>query len=139
MPARKGAEKDVLGGVYQLLNVGAMTALATVYQSVAPPGAAFDYVVVQSPTAGRFDAMQQPGAEVHIEVHAIANKPDLAKALDIVNKAVDLLDQQTLTMTTQRHLALNWESTETFRDPELVNGIPVFHAIGIFRAYVETV
>lgn len=140
MPARKGAEKDVLGGAYTLLNVAAMTALATVYQSVAPPGAAFDYVIVQSPTSSRFDAMQNPGAEVEFEVHAVANDPDLASALDIVNKAVDLLDQQTLTMTNQRHLALQWVGMrDSFRDPEMVNGVPVFHAIGTFRALVETI
>jgi len=136
---RRGALHPLMAAVYGLLNVATLTNQASggVWHGQAPQGTARPYVILQSPRGIRWDSMTVPGEEARFEVRVVGAQPDYGDALEILGIAMSLLDQQRPVVTNHVCCALNWENTECYPDPELVNDVPVFQAVGTFRAYVE--
>lgn len=140
---RRGVLYGLVSAIYGLLNVSAVTTLATggLYHGLAPQDTAMPYVVIQSPTGIAWDSMTNPGEEATIQVHVVSNAPDYAAALNIMNAVIQSADSPVTMPTIANHLVigLRWETTDMYADPELVNDVPVWHVIATFRCLVDQV
>jgi len=142
MKNRRGVTRDLLGAVYPILNVGTLTAVATggLYHGQAPQKTLLPYGVLQSPSsAPGVQSMGNPGEEVEFELRAVSAGLDYAEALQIIELAKQLLDGERPTLTNHLVLRLWWKWTQTYPDPELVNGVPVWNSVARFCALVDQV
>lgn len=142
MNNRRGATKDLLGAVYPLLNVAMFTAVATngLHHGQAPQETAPPYGVLQSPSGYlALPAMGTPGEEVKFQLRAVSAAPDYSEAMAIIDVAKQLLDGERPTVANHLVLRLWWEWTQTYLDPEMVNGVPIFHAVSQWCALVDQV
>jgi hypothetical protein len=140
MKNRRGVTKALLGAVYPILNVATLTNVATggLHHGQAPQKTLLPYAVLQAPgSAPDLQTMGNPGERVRFQVRAVSNKPDYAEALQIVELAIQLLDGEQPTIANHQVVRLWWESTVTYPDPEMVNGIPVFNAVSQWCALVD--
>ena len=138
---RRGSLRQTVGAVYGLLNVVSMTTVATggVHQARAPQGTTRPYVVIESPRSEAWDAMQQPGEEGEFWVRAVC-EVDYMVALQILGLAQQLVDGERPTIDAN-HLCvqLKWVRNIAYPDPEMVNSVPVWHAVATFRFLVDQV
>ncbi len=142
MNNRRGATKDLMAAVYPLLNVAAFTAVATrgLFHGQAPQQTAPPYGVLQAPSGYlALPTMQTPGEEVTFQLRAVSSAPDYSEALAMIELAKQLLDGERPTLANHLVLRLWWEWTQCYPDPELVNGVPVWHAVSQWRALVDQV
>jgi hypothetical protein len=139
---RRGATKDLLAAVYPILNVATFTAVATqgLHHGQAPQGTAPPYGVLQAPSGyAALPTMQTPGEEVKFQLRAVSNAPDYSEALSMIELAKQLLDGERPTVANHLVLQLKWEWTQCYPDPELVNGVPVWHAVSQWCALLDQV
>jgi hypothetical protein len=138
---RRGVTRALIGAVYPLLNVAALTSVANggLHQGQAPQKTLLPYAVLQSP-AGYADlqSMGNPGERVQFQLRALSTV-DHAVALQIIDIAKDLLDGERPTIPNHLVIRLWWEWTQVYPDPELVNGVPVFNAVSQWAALVDQV
>ncbi len=142
MKNRRGATRDLLSAVYPILNVSAFTTVATggLHHGQAPQKTPMPYGVLQAPSGYlAVQSMGNPGEEVRFQLRAVSVGRDYAEALAIVDLAKQLLDGERPTVANHLVLRLRWESTETYRDPELINGVPVWNAVSQWCALVDQV
>lgn len=139
---RRGALKDALAGCFKLLNVAALTTVATggVYQSQAPQGTVLDYVVLESPTSEQWDSMQNPGEDITFNLAAVTLKPDAGAAMAILEVGIGLLDGKRPTVNAN-HLCIRcaWQRTKVMKDPDLVNGKTAWRAVATYAVLVDQV
>lgn len=145
MPAnRRPALALVLGAVYGLLNVPSITdvlAPGGVHHAQAPENLSTDYLLLQGPSAQRWDSMQENGERVTFRTDAVTMRPDYGNALAIRAAAIPLVDNQQVFISDNHYCVVaRWlESVDPYKDPELVNGKPVWHAIDLFEILVEQI
>lgn len=136
--SRVDALSPLLAAVFALLNVSAVTDLATGGVWDEPPqNTAMPYVFLQAPNGQRWDAMRSPGTDATFDVHVVSNFPGKTQALAILDQVIRLVDGERPTVEGQTVVRLRWDRTETYRDPELVNGVPVYHAVGMCSALLD--
>lgn len=142
MKNRRGVTKALLGAVYQVLNVSTLTDVATggLHHGQAPQKTLLPYAVLQAPgSSPDLQTMGNPGERVRFQLRAVSSKPDYGEALLIVEKAQQLLDGEQPAITNHQVLRIWWESTVTYPDPEMVNGVPAFNAVAQWCALVDQV
>jgi len=143
MKTRRGATRDLLGAVYAILNVSAFTSVATggLHHGQAPQKTPFPYGVLQAPSgAPGVQSMGNPGEEVRFQLRAVSSARDYAEALAIIDVAKQLLDGERPTVANHLVLRLWWTGDQPpYADPELVNGVPLWHAVAEWCALVDQV
>jgi hypothetical protein len=140
--SRRGCTKDLLAAVYPLLNVAAFTAVAAggLHHGMAPQETAPPYGVLQAPNASAaLQAMQAAGEEVRFQLRAVSAGLDYAEVLAIIDVAKQLLDGERPIVANHLVLRLWWESTLCYPDPEMVNDVPIYHAVAQWAALVDQV
>lgn len=140
MKTRRGATRALIGAVYPILNVATLTTVATggLHHGQAPHGTSMPYAVLQSPNGyADLQSMGNPGERVQFQVRAISNAPDYATALQIIELAKQLLDGEQPAVANHQVLRIWWEWTQTYADPEMVNGVPVWNAVSQWCALVD--
>ena len=131
------ALEPVSEAVYGLLNVSAMTTLATggVFQDV-PQDTAFPYVayeLTESDTAGTLGQIfYQMGLDVHVWSQYEGNQ----QAERIISKAVELLTFQTPAMTNFTTLLITHDGSNSFPDLD-INGVATKHLLAEFTVIVS--
>lgn len=136
--AHLSAIDPVTEAIVDALNVSAMkSTLATggVWANV-PQATTFPYVRVDSPIETRMDTMGRAGKTVSISVHAFSNYAGPTKAAAIISKAVELLHYAALMVAGHTVVAVQYESGQDAGD-EVVNGVTVYHYVGIFKVTVQ--
>lgn len=135
--AHLSAIDAVLTALYTALNVAGMTALATggVYTNV-PQKTAFPYVRLDSPTENRLDTMGRAGKTVSVQVHIFSDNSGPTQAAGILSKAIELLHYQTISVTGHTVLAVQYQTGFDAGD-EVINGVSVYHYVGIFDVIVQ--
>jgi len=138
---RRGGLRGLMAAVYPLLNVSTLTTVSTggVFQGIAPQGTAKPYTVIEAPRSEKWNAMQQSGEDDRFYVRAVSERGDYGEALSIIAVVIQLLDGERPSITNHLTVSLSWEDTRVFPDPEMVNGVPVFHALAEFRSLVDQV
>lgn len=142
MKSRRGVTRELIAAVYPILNVATLTAVATsgVHHGQAPQETVPPYLVIQSPSAyDDLRAMQSVGERVRFQLRAVSSGQDYAEALQILDVAKQLLDGERPTIANHLVLRLWWEGQQTYADPELVNGVPVWNAVSQWCALVDQV
>lgn len=132
--------RALVGSVYPILNVPTLLSVATggLHHGQAPHGTPLPYAVLQAPDAHLdVQSMGNPGERVRFQVRGVSSKPDYAEALLIVEKAQQLLDGEQPTIANHHVIRLWWEWTQAYKDPEMVNGVPVFNAVSQWCALVD--
>lgn len=137
--SRRFALRDLMAAVYGLLDVSTLTSQAPggVHHAAAPVNELRDYVLLQAPAATPWDAMQSPGEETTFSIAAVTLAPDYGRALALITLAIQLLDGERPTISNHLCVALQWRATETYADPELINGVPTWRAVAMFRGLVD--
>jgi len=123
--------------IYGLLNVAAMTSLATggVFQDV-PQDTAFPYVAYElreNDTAGTFG---QIFYQMALDVHVWSQYEGNQQAERIVSKAVELLTFQTPAMSNFTALLITHDGSNSFPDLD-VNGVATKHLVAEFTVTVS--
>jgi hypothetical protein len=138
---RQGALKASLAAIYGLLNVSSLLTLAPggVHHGEASPNETRDYLVLQAPTAERWDAMRSPGERQFVQLSAVTFKPGYGQALEIIEEAQRLVDGERPTIAGHLCVQLRWVDTVSFRDPELVAGRTSHRAVATFELLVDQV
>lgn len=139
---RRGVTDDLLAAVYPLLNVASWLAVATsgLFHAQAPQGTVPPYGVLQAPMGVvALPTMSVPGEEVRFQLRGVSRGLDYAEALAIIKAAVPLLENAQPAIANHFVLRIWWESTQVYPDPEMVNGIPVWHAVGQWCSLIEQV
>lgn len=136
---RRTALHPTMAAVYGLLAVSTLTnqAAGGVHHAAAPPNELRDYVLLQSPAALPWDAMQSPGEESSFSIAAVTLAPDYGRALALIAIAVQLVDGERPAITNHLCVALQWRGTETFTEPDLINGVTTWRSVATFRALVD--
>ncbi len=139
---RRAVLRELLGTVYPLLNVGSFLAVATngLFHAQAPQATPRPYAVLQAPSSHEaLPTMGVPGDEVQFSLRAVSMGPDYAEGLDIIGAAVPLLENVQPALANHRVIRMWWEHTETYPEPEMVNGVTVWNVVAIWCALVEQV
>lgn len=132
---RRGVVKDALGAVYDLLAVSTLTTLATggVHHGQPPANELRDHVILQAPTGEAWNAMQSPGEDVFFQVAGVTLSPDYGPALAMLTVVIQLLDGERPTVSNHLCVALQYQRTQVFQEPDLVNNVPTWRAVAVFR------
>jgi len=140
---RRGVTRDLMGAVFPILNVATLTSVATggLYHGQAPQETPLPYGVLQSPAGSpAVQSMGTPGEAVRFQLRMVSNKRDYAEAVQMTQLAKQLLDGERPTIANHLVLRLWWEGDEQpYADPELVNGVPVWHHVSNWCALVDQV
>lgn len=138
---RRGALGTAMGAIYRLLNVAALTNVAAggVHHGQATKNELRDYVVIQAPSGDDWSTMQSPGEEDVFQVAAVTLAGDYGPALAMLAIVMQLLDGERPAIANHLCVCLQWQHNETFRDPDLVNGLPAWRAVATFRMLVDQV
>lgn len=125
-------------GIYTLLHVAGLTALATggIGDDI-PQGAAFPFVwyEVQERDIRGFGGGGFP--EVELRVHAFSTYPGALEAQTIIQKVIQLLRDQVVTVAGYRQAGkIFYDETVSLPNSE-VNGVKVYELVSLFRIYVE--
>lgn len=146
MTVRRDATEPLLEAIWPLLNVAAFTAVATsgLFRSQAPQATAPPYGILQSAAAYEALPVMQGGQvaigqEIRFQIRGVSAGLDDAEAVLIAQQAIQLLDGVVPNVANHLVLRLWWEWTQTYKDPELVNGVPVWNAVSQFCALVDQV
>lgn len=137
----KTAAGAVLTAVYNALNVAALTTVlgAGVYETMAPQGAAFPYVLITTPSGVPFDTFGRAGKERVVQVHVFASgavNESGTQVSAISDKVVELVNHQALTVSGHDLVKIQYEQ-DTDAAPEDVNGIQIMHRVVSFRAHLQ--
>lgn len=130
----------IAAGVFNLLNVAAMTALVgtRIYDDVPRvPVYPFVWIETLAPRDARgFGTGGMP--EVLIRVHAFSTYQGEKEAQRIIGKAVDLLRDQAITATgyEQAGLVFNDEPDIPLQD-QAIEGVKVQERVALFRTYMK--
>lgn len=144
MPAnRRPALRDVLAAVHALLNVGALTALATggVHHSQPQENLTVDHLLIEAPTSSRWDSMQENGENVRFQTTAVTFGPDYGPGLAIRAVAIPLIDNQRISITANHYCVVSrWlSSIVPYKDPDTVNGQIIWRTVDTYEVLVEQV
>lgn len=127
-------------GLYTLLNVAGLTALATggIYDTV--PGRVtfpFIFYAVDEVDVRGFGTSGLP--EVRIRVHAYDTAEKHGPVQAMLAKAIELLKDKALTVSGYTMCGHIFYDQTTSLPDELINGIACHELVAEFRAYVEEV
>jgi hypothetical protein len=142
MNNRRGATRALIAAVYPILNVSTFTAIATggLHHGQAPQKTPLPYGVLQSPSGyPGLQSMGNPGEEVKFQLRVVSDGDDYAVALAAIDAAKQLLDGERPTVANHLVVRLWWEWTQTYADPELVNGVPVWNCVSQWCAWLDQV
>jgi hypothetical protein len=128
----------VSAAVYSTLNVAALTALA--------PGGVTDY-----PKQGTtfpfvwYEVREEEGRgfgmggfpEVTLRVHAFSTYEGLKEAQSVIQKAIQLLKDQALTVTGYTQAGLVFYDETVSLPDQIINGVSCHELVASFRIYVE--
>ena len=135
--AHKSALKRALAGVYTALNVAGFTALSTGgVGNFVPQRTAFPYTRIGDGVEIRDDAMQLAGKDVTVAVHVFSQDQSDDEAIDILDKAVELLNYASITVADHVLVACQYE-TGFSAGTETINGVETRHYVGMFRVTVR--
>jgi hypothetical protein len=111
-----GAIQDA---VYDVLtaDVTLMTLVSGIYDAV-PENAEFPYVVIGEALELPDDRLDGYGRETVLTLHVWSRHRGFSEATEILARLVTLLDHQSLTITSQHHVATRYEFSQTLIDPE---------------------
>lgn len=129
------AMADVLTALVTRLKASSgVTTLATggVFNNV-PQDTAYPYVVVGAPSETRWDTWGCPGKTVTVQVEAVSNARGDKEAVSILNACIGALHFQRPTVTDHDLAGIAYDEGQSYKDPEMVGGVPIYHATGIFR------
>lgn len=126
-------------GVYTLLNVAGMTALvgARIYDAVpqAPTFPFLFYEVRERPIKALGTGAGVP--EIELRVHAFSQYEGMQQAQTIIQKAIELLRDQTVSVSGYAQAGrVFYDETIAFSN-EVINGVAVRELVATFRIYVE--
>lgn len=125
--------------LYTALNVAGMQALigSRIYDAV-PQGPTFPFVFYQVREARDARGMGTGGLpEIELRVHAFSTYEGMKEAQSIIQKAIELLRDQSLTITGYAHAGrVFYDETLPFGD-ELIQGVACRELVAMFRIYVE--
>ena len=125
-------------GIYALLNVASLTALATggIYDTV-PQGVTFPFVFyeVDERDVRGFGTSGLP--EVAIRVHAYSTSEKMSVAQAMLAKAIELLKDKALTVSGYTMCGHVFYDQTVVLPTEMINGIACHELVALFRAYVE--
>jgi hypothetical protein len=110
-----------------------------VHHAAAPVNELRTYLVIESPIGAPWDAMQSPGEEVTFAIAAVSLSPDYGASLALINAGIQVLDGERPAISQHLCVALQWQGTETFREPTLINGVPTWRSVARFRALVDQI
>jgi len=133
----RSALEPAAEAIYGLLNVSAMTTLATggVYQDV-PQDTSFPYVafeVRENDTNGTFG---QIFYSMGVDIHCYSQYEGNQQADTIISKAVQLLTYQTPSMSNFTALFLIHDASTNLPDID-INGVPTKHLLAEFTLTVS--
>lgn len=132
------ALSPVAVAVYGKLNVAGMTALVStrIYDDVPrAPTYPFVWIEVSERDVRGFGTGGLP--EVTLRVHAFSTYQGEKEAQSIVQKAIELLRDQSLTITGYEHAGrVFYDETITLRD-QAIEGVKVQEVVAIFRIYAR--
>jgi hypothetical protein len=137
---RRGATRATIAAVYPILNVSTFLTIATggLHQGQAPQETPLPYGVLQSPSGyPSLQSMGNPGEEVKFQLRMLTDQPDFADALAAIDAAKDLLDGERPTVANHLVVRLFWQWTQTYADPELVNGVPVWNVVSQWCVWLD--
>ncbi len=120
--------------VTQLKASSSVTTLATggVFNNV-PQDTAYPYVVVGAPNETRWDCWGAPGKTLSVQVEAVSNSRGDKEAVGILNACIAALHFQRPTVANHNLAGIVYDEGNSYKDPEMVGGVPIYHATGIFR------
>lgn len=131
------ALKPVSAAVYGVLNVAGLTALAAVVGDDIPQGQALPYVWFEVREADKRGFGTGGLPEVELRVHAFSAYQGMTEAQSIIQKVIELLRDQSLTVSGYAHCGqVMYDETVTVPD-EVVNGVRVKELVAFFRIYVQ--
>lgn len=132
------ALSPVAVGIYGLLNVVGLTALATggIYDDV-PQGVTFPFVFyeVDEHDMRGFGTGGLP--EVSLRVHAYSTYEGSKEAQGIVQKVIQLLRDQSVTVSGYTQCGRIFYDDTVMLPDEIVNGVKCRELVAMFRIYVE--
>lgn len=126
-------------GVATLLNVAGLTALvgARIYDDV-PQSPTFPFVwyeVRESRDMRGFGTGGFP--EVELRVHAFSQYEGAKEAQSVIQKVIELLRDQPLTVTGYAHAGLVFYDETVLLPNELIAGVKCRELVAMFRIYVQ--
>lgn len=135
------ALSPVSAGVYTVLNVAALTALAPggVGDDIAQgTGYPFVLVEVHAKAAGGFGTKPGSGqlSEVDLLVHVFSQFDGLSEAQTVMDKVIQLLTAAAPAVTGYSSWAIFWDETVNLGD-QIVAGLKVKELVARFRLFVE--
>lgn len=125
--------------VYALLNVAGMTALVSsrIYDAV-PQAPTFPFVFYEVRENRDIRGFGTGGfPEVQLRVHAFSQYEGMKEAQSIIQKAIELLRDQALSVTGYNHAGLIvYDETVPLSD-EVINGVACRELVASFTIWVE--
>jgi len=133
----KSALEPASEAVYTLLNVTAMTNLATggVYQDV-PQDTAFPYLAFEVRETDTNGTLGQIFYQVGVDVHVWSQYEGNQEADRIVSKAVELMTYQTPSMSNFTAILIVHDGSNAFPDLD-INGVATKHLVSEFTMTVS--
>lgn len=131
----------VATAIYSTLNVAGLTALvgSRIYDDI-PQAPIYPFVWIE--TFGEVDRRGFGGGglpEVSIRVHVFSQHHGTKEAQDIARKVIELLRDQSLTVTGYTQCGTVFFDEAVLFPQEVIQGVKVREVVALFRVYVEEI